>query len=478
MTRRAWGLLGLFFGILLVAPFAHGQTGVLAAQSLTGFAPVAGGGYVRVVSAFSDPVTARIWATATGAITATDAVAVTARAGPLVVSSVASVNVTNAAAAVARCLVGGGPVICGVGSAAAAAYGAYRIYRDDTFGLRDDPGQPAVVQTQVACTINSYVRHASSAPEACMAAASRLAEDSTGAGANGSTNVGTATSNGACTGTSSGSCPMKITTVTTYTNGTTSTSAFLPTGSWNTANVPSCTASIDALDPANNVPAGSPVGPDGKCPTARYNHQPTTAALAQARVTSNPSGFPSVNWRDALRDAINTGGQSTPATINTTGPSSQVGAPTTTTTTSGGVTTTKTTTPTYNYTYNTTNINTTTTTTTTTNNGGAITTETTNAPPADDKDPCLANPGRAGCPLLGTPPTDAVTWQEKPVTYAHEAGIGVAGSCPPDRNFMFASWAMPLKYKPACDAAPFARIAILVCAAISAAALITRTVTS
>jgi hypothetical protein len=111
----------------------------------------------------------------------------------------------------------------------------------------------------------------------------------------------------------------------------------------------------------------------------------------------------------------------------------------------------------------------------TTNNSNSQTSTTTTN---EQKDPCVANPDRAGCVPLGTPPTDKPTWTEKPMIFTPE-DIGFAGSCPAPFTYtttgaiqapLVASW------QPLCDVAPLVRLALLALASFSALFFITKQV--
>ncbi len=240
----------------------------------------------------------------------------------------------------------------------------------------------------------------------------------------------------------------------------------------------SCEASFDALDPRYNVPAGAPPGPDGKCRTGRYN--PIGVADAARRLSdwgSDPATTPQVP-KDLIRDILDKGqpiSGAQPGGI--AGPDSVTGSPTTTTTTPpNGAPVTTTATPSWNYTYSPSTITITQTTTTVNNNGTTITTGPAEpAKPAEQKTDCDKKPNSVGCSDLGAPDNTKPTWTEKPMTYTPVDMPG--GSCPPDRNFAFHGWLLPLHWQPACDAAPVVKVGVLLCATLMAAVFIVRTVT-
>lgn len=335
----------------------------------------------------------------------TDLAVVSGRAGPLALTATQSIGLGDAAAAVARCLLGGGPV-CAAGTAAAAAYAAYRVYGGDG-SLTADPGvAPDTTVIDGFWTGNVEETRAPTAAAMCTNAGNVFEGNSVSQGF-----VWQPAPDGRaiCVGIRAGDpyfwyvsypiIPHQ------YTNN-------------------GCPASIDFSNPIYNVPAGSPIGIDGKCPTARYNHEPITPAQAASRVTDRPPVFPNTDWLNATRDAIDTGGQSVPAGIESSGPASQTGTPTTTTTTSGTTTSTETKTPTYTYNYDgdTITYNTTNNITTVTNNNGTITSTTTTqtgppAAPQDPTDPCTANPGRVGCQEAGEVSAQPDLYEKKTATF-------------------------------------------------------------
>ena len=494
MTRRlAWLIVAL--GVLVFAAADRAHADSLTRMSLTGFAPVAGGGYVRVSSAFADPVTSRIWSSAGGRIIATDAVALTTRAAaPLAVSTAASVGFSDAALAVARCLLGGG-VVCGGVAAAAAVYTAYRIYTDAT-GIKGDPGQATTQQLVWTGSCFGSSKTGSSALDAYSAACTAgAAAQSSGsyvyhAPTAPTCTVATNGVNATCVG-------MGSYTYTHPATGATANGNQQMDGSASKAMQAACPAVVDPAMPANNRPAGLAPGRDGLCPRPSTEWVNMTPEEAAARAAQYPPAFVAGlggefngggatgtwapgTWTDALTRAVESPTSSpVPATVTTTGPATQTGVPSTTTETTGNppVTSTRTETPGYAYTYNGPNVNVQTTSTTVVNNNGATTTTTTTGPAAErTPDPCIANPSRAGCSMLGTPPTDAPLWVNKPVTYAPDGGVGPAGTCPPDRILTFHGWLLPIKYQPLCDAAPIVKLGMIAFAALGAAVLITKSV--
>lgn len=367
-----------------------------------------------------------------------------------------AVGIGDAAGAVARCMFGGG-VICGAASAAAAAYAAYRVYNDydGSDGLMGDPG------TATTSTTSPGWRSASGYPATCPITGSAEAAARCGLRVQHGiadsalancymSSPGTVSQGWKCTYVPNGNLLSTSITAQTYT-------------------ATQCPASIDALNPAYNIPAGSPIGPDGKCPTARYNHAPISAADAAARVTANPPADPTP-WVQPTKDAIQSGGQSAPAGITTTGPASQTGTGTTTTTTGGSPsqTVTQTSTPTYTYNYAGDTITYNTSITTVTNNitTGTTTTTTTDGPtaiPQDPTDPCTADPNRIGCLKLGDTPTDQVPTKDRQISYSAEA-VGLPSGCPAPTTVA----GHTVSYDAICDAATGARPWVIVGAVFSA----------
>lgn len=212
-----------------------------------------------------------------------------------------------------------------------------------------------------------------------------------------------------------------------------------------------CGASIDALNPAWSVAAGSAPGPDGKCPTGRYNASPTSDYVANRIAQYAPQdklGELGKAVQDANQPIQNA------STRAVSGPASKAGQQSTSTTTNpDGTTTTTTSTPTTNYTYNDNHItyNTTNVTNVVNNTTGATTTTTTtNA--ADQQTECAKHPDSAGCAALGTPPADgSLPKSNTPVTYS-PVQFDVA-TCPTAVSFTAFGVARTLEFSPMCDAA-------------------------
>lgn len=163
-----------------------------------------------------------------------------------------------------------------------------------------------------------------------------------------------------------------------------------------------CPASIDALNPANSIPAGLPPQGDGKCKTGRYN-----STLSQIELASKISEYGDKSKADeviAEGAANNDVNPHAWGPTSLSGPSSVQQPPIVTTTTTPSGTSTQTVTVTNNITYqgNTYNYSTETTTV------AGDTTTTTNAPPAAELETC-GLPGKPPCKIdeAGTP-----TYQE------------------------------------------------------------------
>lgn len=194
-----------------------------------------------------------------------------------------------------------------------------------------------------------------------------------------------------------------------------------------------CPASIDASNPANNIPAGSPVGPDGKCPTARYNHGAATEAQVASKIQQyadkSKAALIAAEATGAGKDLSPSAG---PASL--TGPATSTAPPRVSTTTNpDGSTQTQSQQRQANityqgdsYTYNISNV------TTTTNNGGTTTTETSEQPEVD----VCGLPGKPPCKIdeTGTPTEsglDPAQATEDALAQAKAFAQDPVGSLPP-----------------------------------------------
>lgn len=234
-----------------------------------------------------------------------------------------------------------------------------------------------------------------------------------------------------------------------------------------------CPASIDASNPANNIPEGAPKMPNGKCQTARYNHQPILPDVAGDRLEAEapPDGE---TLRRLAEDVLNRDVPIQGITPQSgTGPTSVPGTPKVTTTQNpDGSTVTTTKTPTTHYTYNGDTVNYTITTVTVTNNAGDITTVTEGTTP-EETDQCKNAPDSLGCAKMGAPGTEAPQWQTRDVIFAPE-DLGFSGACPSPESWDVFGMTLTWGYEPICDIAPFIRFALLAFAGIGAISIVIR----
>lgn len=245
-------------------------------------------------------------------------------------------------------------------------------------------------------------------------------------------------------------------------------------GTWSYATngtMQTCPASIDALNPAWSIPAGSPPGADGKCATGRYNAvSPEIAGQRLGQYGDATRMKPFSQW---LLDRGATIPVAAPRNITGVSPASATSAPITSTQTNADgstVTTTKTPTTTFTasgdtVTYSTT-YETVTQTCTGANSCSTTTTNTTTpgaAQEADQKSDCDKHPNAIGCSEYGTPSTEKVTGTEKPVSFT-PVSFGEA-SCPAPVTFE-AYGTHTFEFAPMCDAAvTWVRPVVLVIAA-------------
>jgi hypothetical protein len=453
VKRALCAALFLPLCVLAQVPAPGDLANLRLAHQLSSWAPAPGGGYVRVVGTSAPLAGSRIWSQAMGKVLATDATIVAARGGPLAVSVAQAVTGSGAAAAVGRCLMLANPACVAAGAAAAVAFEFWRMHEASSFpgtqcgstpgALCADPGTPPVEQTTGSfyCQFSGTQVQGVTRQAACDALKAQLTGQVIYTGSQGtvtkvydsctvlSDTAGECTRHDQCSGPcwgEPGSSNFQTVATTIYPGGNiTSTS---------------CPASTDASNPAYNVPAGGSPGPDGKCPTARYNHAPVSLEQAVAKTQAHPPADQGEFWKDPLKNAIESG-QWAPAEVTSTGPGSQTGTPTETVTTGPNGTTTTTSTPTHSYSYGGDTINVTTSTTTNTCTGAgscttanATTTTTTTEPTKDQDpdDPCTANPDRAGCAKLGTAPDpDAMPGKSVSVSITPETGFGAdTGTCP------------------------------------------------
>lgn len=517
----------LAIGFLLVWQFLTFSGDAFAQVTLSRFPPnpgvLPGGGWQFTNgTTFGDPPGPRAWVNGKyGGVPqfkATDLYLLNGPAGKLPASAVTAVGLAGAAGAVGRCVIGLNPV-CAVGTAAWLAYDKYRarppegdgyvcggVPCDFPSGQFDyDPGQSPSNQTltqhrcgQANQTGAAYGYSTVSYLEACNKHKENVQ----------AVWVSSAQPYGVC---GAAGCYQNRT-VGGFCGGTPTAPLGIETKSWLTwsgsgANVPSswtcqgfssgdapqqvtqqgCPASIDPFNSAYSIPAGAPVGPDGKCPTARYNHVPRTPEQVADIINNFPPDLPDATWGQGVSDAIDKGGQqAAPGSITSGGPATQTGSPTVITTQNpDGTTKTETKTPNVSYTYNGPTITYTTTNTTTTNTctgagscttGGTTTTTVPKPTEQDPLDPCTANPERAGCLKIGDPGTNKPESTEKQVDYTPE-DLGLGAFCPQPFSFVVHGWTMGFSYQMACDNAPVIRLAVLALAAFGCATLIIATVT-
>ncbi|CAG0973015.1 hypothetical protein BURK2_01408 [Burkholderiales bacterium] len=334
-----------------------------------------------------------------------------------------------------------------------------------------------------SCTFQAggtYTATGGEPADACNAAADLWEAANTGE-LSSYTYSGSAWVTGVCTGTTTRSCPMTRTTTTTYkppgctSNCTSTTNPIAFTGSATTTATQRCPLVIDPLNPANTIPAGSPVGVDGKCPTGRY--QPIGADALGDRFAGYP---PSADRQRAIaEETVNGGGEIVGAPEReVTGPASVPGQPTTRTTTApDGTVTTTTSTPTTNYTYNNNTINYTVTVVTNTTVGGVTTTTTTTTNPGDPtdaEDPCRLHPDTIGCARFGDVPTERPVWDSKEVTFAPEDLGSPEGACPAPVTWSVFGLSLTWGFDVVCDVAPIIRVAFLLMATVGAVGIIVR----
>jgi hypothetical protein len=406
-------------------------------------------------STFANPTGPRTWINGVYGgvpkISASQLVTISGRAGPLAVNVTQRVLLGDAAAAVGRCLLGGGAV-CAAGTAAALLYATYRINLPSSVPgsvvsgnlLSYDPGSTATesgtiytvvgaTNTGLTCTGATVSGSPRASAEACFKQLLVFPNDQALAPL--------ACMNTACNVMQS-TFQMRALNPNTglYYNAGQGYAVINMTAS--KAQV--CSASIDPLDPAYNVPAGSTVGLDGRCPTARYNHVGISPSDAGLKLAANPS-LSAADLQKPLSDSIDFGGQSVPAEVTSSGPESQVGSPTSSTTTNPSGSTTTTSTPTFNYSYPGDKVLVSTSTTTNTcvgasscSSANSTSTTVTQSQPADNteqKDPCSSNPSRAGCAEMGTaPPSSDIVKKDINVSYSAASGWGAGDSaCPAPR---------------------------------------------
>jgi hypothetical protein len=226
----------------------------------------------------------------------------------------------------------------------------------------------------------------------------------------------------------------------------------------------SCPASVDALNPAWSVPAGSPPGADGKCATGRYDGVAATqvAALIQPQLTAQ-------NAPAVATEVLEKGGTLQNGPVTVTGPATKPVGTITSTTPTGSTTTSVV----NNYTYQGDTYSWIETSTSTVNNAGSdpVTTTTTTDAPADDRTPCEIDPGTVGCMKPGELPTEKPTWETKTVDYTVD-DLGLPSGCPAPRVMAWRGIDLVLNYQPVCDNASTVRLALIAVTALSCIGII------
>jgi hypothetical protein len=373
----------LVVAALLASAPAFGQMSVAMRSALTGFAQNAyGNGYVRVESVNAATAGARVWRTAVGgAAIVEDAVVVATAVGPVAVKAAAGVTLAEGAALIARG-VALNPYVAIAVPIGLALLDEYRarnpaavpgsLFPSAQFDL--DPGiAPVAQQATIFTTVDTVSYQDSSGAGSCEKY--RIAVWGSGRH-----------SVYESTGANSGWCRV-------YDNS----DNYYRTAqgvSGRSGTSQSCPISIDVYDSRYTIPPGSPVGPDGKCPTARGNHVAATVAQVAQKLIDRPPA-PSTkdstgvepttgSYAGALQEALSKPGASVNATPSSiSGPASQTGTPVASTT-SGSSSGTSTVTPSASFTYTPTTINVTnssTTSTSTTSNNVTTTTNTTTTNP-------------------------------------------------------------------------------------------------
>jgi len=410
-------------------------------QALTGFRKVSTNVYERIPSNTGTAAgSSRSWAVVAGKAEATDAVVISnGPVGNLPVTAKGTIDKVGMATTIASMFLPGWASIAL--QAAKAVYDQVRVSADASGNLTADPGQ-ATVQTTVY-QINptggvSTVTTGSSPDAVCTAYIDKKIATLSQSSGNNTFSYAQQTYPGYPTATTclkyinvhQVNCPSgggQCTVSDTQTSG--GGPIVQTTG-------PTCPASIDPLNPANSIPAGGAIGADGKCPTARYNHVAATVDDAVAKASQYLTADQMI---DALKKAIEAGGTADILPTAITGPVSQDGTPVVSSTTDSTGTTTTTTTPKYNYDYSSpTQVKVTPgETVQTVKPGGATTTTTTtggqpNNTTVQVPDFCLDYPDRAGCKLVGEPPSpENIQTESNNVHVSPEGGFGAdSGTCP------------------------------------------------
>lgn len=464
MDRR----YGLVVGAALLlgsATVAATPTTLIAGPmtNATGFARL-GNTFSRVGTLAERSAGARIWAAAMGAageVAVSDAVMLSGPAGNLAISAAARIGVADAAAAMLSASML--PEALVVGSAAYLALQAYKMYSEDS-GLMSDPGVPSV---QASCTGRDAPIDGGGT---CLSATQwcNMRSGVIGAPSGSRHSVKGTEPNVACVTEFQPSGP----------NGDWIQYAYDPMPSvYTRTDGKKCPMSIDAFNPANNIPEGAAPYSDGTCKTARGHHDPMTPQQGIDRMVQNPSAMDPTAEVGALKRAIEKG-ETIPVTpTGTSGPAGQPGSPVTTTTTGPAGTSTTVTTETWNYNYSPTTITIYEgSTSVTTNPDGTVTgTSTTGVKPppaADQVDPCTANPTRVGCMDAGTPSDVNLNKRDIQVGATPDSGWGASdAACPAPRTVMVLGQAVKVDNSLVCKFMSGIRFAVVGVAGLAAALL-------
>lgn len=364
-------------------------------------------------------------------------------------------------------------------------YEAYRVRPDGSGGLAQDPGTPPELVEQKRWTNGSGCQ--GSSPEAVLSCIKAAVIQALPTG-----HIVVGISQEAChlTGTDSATCGVSVQHCLPNVNGVCDGWPTNGGGQWSVftevANVQRCPAVVDFNNPANSLGVGQgSVGADGKCPTGAYSGQnpvPLTAEeAANVAAASERSGEVYKQIMDEILDRqpvpIPKGAQTQVEAVTP----SKVDGPVTTTTSEEGVQQDavgwdwgrisqdiadnfqagewkEKKTSTLTRPDGSTKV------TTTTQDG------TTAQEEAAEKgqDPCILNPERVGCLLLGTAPTDQVPKVTRDLTYSPITLSGASG-CP-------SPVALPdgrqISYQPLCDGLTKARPVILIISALIAAGIV------
>jgi hypothetical protein len=266
-----------------------------------------------------------------------------------------------------------------------------------------------------------------------------------------------------------------------------------------------CPGYIDPLLASANVPAGSPLGFDGKCPTGRYS-QSNEEAIAQMIADHTPAVTQGIQEAyQAFNDWAHSGlpcpgCTAVPAQLS--GPASVTTPEVVVTTVDGAGTSVSTSVDEYPMVYGSSAGNlgtnpatiqwpakTTTKTTVSTPSSGAAsgvpststttTTVQTGSQAEADKaaavTQCDKFPDTLGCAALGSPPIDGPTVSDRNVVLG-TVDVSSVASCPPDFTGTVRGWPIRLSYAPACEVAPTIRVGVLLLATITAIFIVVLTV--